>query len=155
MTIINLFKHNSNDEYVEQKKQQFQLEGLYVIIIILVINSLQGLFRNDISSHVLLSIGILLFLIVYYSLRKIFTGIGYPNIESEKKYQKKMKQIRSFAILAFTIFTVINVSNKLLFNSDQSWIDIIAVSIIFLILLFTFEYFSVKKSYEKNKSMEE
>jgi len=70
---------SSNDEYVEQKKTQFKIEALYIIIGLLSLNILQGFITRNLSDHVLLSIGIVYFFVVYDLLRKVFTGLEYPD----------------------------------------------------------------------------
>lgn len=145
--------NQSNDEYVEQKKVQFKVEGLYIILGLLTVNILQGFIRGKMTDHVLLSIGIVYFFLMYYMLRKVFTGVEHPNIASEKRYKKKRKEIIILWLTSFVIFLVANIGHKLLFSPDREWIDILGVSALFLIILFLIEYLSVKKSYQKNQDI--
>lgn len=153
MKLKSLFYKKSNDEYVEQRKTLFKIEGLYIILILLSLNVLQGIIRGDISDHVLLSVGIITFYSIYYLLRKAFTGVEYPNIASQKRYRKKRREVIVLWITSFLIFMIINIGDKLFFHQDRSWIDIFGISTLFLIILFIIEYFSLKKSYEKNKTL--
>lgn len=145
----------SNDEYVDQRKTQFKIEGLYIIIGLLVINILQGIIRGDLADHVLLSIGIVYFFMMYYLLRKVFAGIEHPNIASEKKYKKKRKETIALWLTSFVIFVIVNIGHKLLFSPHREWIDIFGVSALFLLILFLIEYFSVKRSYQKNQEIDD
>jgi|SRR5690625_4526593 len=144
---------SSNDEYVEQKKNQFKIEALYIIIGLLSLNILQGFITGNLSDHVLLSIGIVYFFAVYCLLRKVFTGLEYPDIASEKGYRKKRKQVLISWFTTFIIFVTINIGHKLLFSPEREWIDIIGLSAFFLLFLFLLEYFSVKRSYKKNQEI--
>lgn len=144
---------SSNDEYVEQKKTQFKIEALYIIIGLLSLNILQGFITRNLSDHVLLSIGIVYFFIVYYLLRKVFTGLEYPDVATEKGYQKKRKEVLMLWLASFVIFVIINIGHKLLFNPEKEWIDIIGISGLFLLFLFLIQYFSVKRSYKKNQDI--
>src|SRR5690625_2539435 len=153
MKLKSFFYKKSNDEYVEQKKTQFKIEGLYIILFLLSLNALQGIIRGDASDHVILSIGIIALYSVYYSLRKVFTGLEYPNVASQKRYRKKRKEIVLIWITSFLVFIIANIGDKLFFHQDRNWMDIIGVSSLFIIFLFMIEYFSLKKSYEKNKSL--
>ena len=144
---------SSNDEYVEQKKNQFKIEALYIVLGLLTLNILQGIITGNLSDHVLLSIGIVYFFVVYYLLRKVFTGLEYPNIASEKGYKKKRKEVLMSWLTTFIIFVTLNVGHKLLFSPEREWIDIIGVSALFLLFLFLIEYLSVKKSYKKNQEI--
>lgn len=145
--------HRSNDEYVDQKKIQFKIEGLYIILGLLVINILQGVIRGDLADHVLLSIGIVYFFIMYYLLRVVFTGIEHPDIASEKKYKKKRKETIAISLSSFVIFVTLSIAHKLLFSPQREWFDIIGVPLLFLLIWFLFDYFSVKRSYQKNKEI--
>src|SRR5690625_5253844 len=99
---------SSNDEYVEQKKTQFKIEGLYIILGLLSLNILQGAITGNLSDHVLLSMGIVYFFAVYYLLRKVFTGLEYPDIASEKGYKKKRKEVLKLWLMSFVIFVTLN-----------------------------------------------
>lgn len=144
---------SSNDEYVEQRKTQFKLEGLYIILGVLILNILQGIITGNLSDHVFLSFGIVCFFTVYYLLRKVFTGLEYPDVASEKGYRKKRKEVFALWLTTFIIFVSINIGHKLLFSPEREWIDIIGVSGLFLLFLFLIEYFSVKRSYKKNQEI--
>ena len=143
----------SNDEYVDQRKTQFKIEGLYIVLGLLTLNILQGIITGNLSDHVLLSIGIVYFFVVYYLLRKVFTGLEYPDIASEKGYKKKRNEILLLWLLTFVTFVTVTIGHKLLFSPEREWIDIIGVSALFLLLLFLIEYLSVKKSYKKNQDI--
>src|SRR5690625_2325769 len=114
---------SSNDEYVEQKKNQFKIEALYIIIGLLSLNILQGVITGNLSDHVLLSIGIVYFFAVYYLLRKVFTGLEYPDVATKKGYKKKRKEVLMLWLSTFIIFVIINIGHKLLFNPERGWID--------------------------------
>src|SRR5699024_4632406 len=144
---------SSNDEYVDQKKTQFKIEALYIIIGLLSLNILQGFITGNLSDHVLLSIGIVYFFTVYYLLRKVFTGLEYPDIATEKGYKKKRKEVVMLWLTSFVIFVTINIGHKLIFSPEREWIDIIGLSGLFLLFLFLIEYFSVKRSYKKNQDI--
>lgn len=151
---MNFFQtQGSNDEYVDQKKNQFKIEALYIIIGLLSLNILQGVITGNLSDHVLLSIGIVYFFTVYYLLRKVFTGLEYPDVATEKGYKKKRKDVLMLWLSTFIIFVTINIGHKLLFSPEREWIDIIGLSGFFLLFLFLLEYFSVKRSYKKNQEI--
>jgi purine-cytosine permease-like protein len=144
---------SSNDEYVEQRKTQFKIEGLYIILGVLILNILQGIITGNLADHVLLSFGIVSFFAVYYLLRKVFTGLEYPDIASEKGYKKKRKEVLTLWLTTFVIFVTLNIGQKLLFSPEREWIEIIGLSALFLLFLFLIEYFSVKRSYKKNQDI--
>lgn len=144
---------SSNDEYIEQRKTQFKLEALYIILGLLILNIAQGIITGNLSDHVLLSIGIVYFFTVYYLLRKVFTGLEYPDISSEKGYKKKRKEALTLWLTTFVLFVIANIGQKLLFNPEREWIDIIGISALFLLFLFLIEYFSVRRSYKKNQEI--
>lgn len=151
---MNFFQaQSSNDEYVDQKKTQFKIEALYIIIGLLALNILQGIITGNLSDHVLLSIGIVYFFAVYYLLRKVFTGLEYPDVATEKGYKKKRKEVLMLWLTSFVIFVTINIGHKLIFSPEREWIDIIGLSGLFLLFLFLIEYFSVKRSYKKNQEI--
>lgn len=151
---MNFFQfQSSNDEYVEQRKSQFKIEGLYIILGLLSLNILQGVITGNLADHVLLSIGIVYFFVVYYLLRKVFTGLEYPDVSTEKGYNKKRKEVLMFWLTSFVIFVTINIGHKLLFNPEKEWIDIIGMSGLFLLFLFLIEYFSVNRSFKKNQEI--
>lgn len=153
---FNIFKSDSKDiqdEYIIQKKNQFKIEGLSIILAVLVINVLQGFIRDAVLSHVILSLLILLFFASYYTLRSIFSGIEYPDVASKNKYKQKRKEVTAYVAIAYIIFLTLSIGDKLIFHPNKEWLDIFGVSTIFLILLFLINYFGVKKSYEKNKDI--
>lgn len=153
---MSFFQMNqSNDEYVEQKKVQFKVEGLYIVLGMLIVNILQGFIRGKISDHVLLSLGIVFFFVMYYMLRKALTGVEHPNIASEKRYNKKRKEIIISSLIAFGTFLGGNIIHKLVFSPHREWIDIFAVSALFLVIWFLIDYFSVKRSYQKNQEIDD
>jgi hypothetical protein len=143
----------SNDEYVDKKKLQFRLEALYIIIILLAINVLIGVLTGDYSEHVILSAGILFFFVIYTLLRSIFTGLEYPEVAGKRAYKTKRHEVLVYAGVAGIIFLVINIGDKLFFNTDKSWVDIIVISIIFIMVFFVLNYISVRMSYQKNKDI--
>lgn len=138
---------------ISNKKTQFKLEGLYIILILLSINVLQGLIRGDSSDHVIISIGVIAIFSIYYLLRKVFSGIEYPDIATKRRYRKKRQEVSVLWMASFIIFMIANIVHKIFFQQDRSWIDIIAISSLFLIILYFIDYFSLKKSYKKNKSL--
>src|SRR5690625_1982257 len=144
---------SSNDEYVAQKKAQFKIEGLYIILGFLILNILRGFITGNLSDHVIVSIGIVYFFIIYYLLRKIFTGLEYPNIATEKGYKKKRKEALISLFASFVIFVILNIGDKLFLKPEREWIDIIGLSALFLLFIFLIEFFSVKSSYKKNQDI--
>src|SRR5690554_7246486 len=100
---------SSNDEYVDQKKTQFKIEALYIILGLLSVNILQGFISGNLSDHVFLSIGVVYFFTVYYLLRKVFTGLEYPDVATKKSYKKKRKEVLMLWLSTFIIFVTINI----------------------------------------------
>lgn len=143
----------SNDEYVDKKKLQFRLEALYIIIALLAINGLVGILTGNFSGHVLLSIGIVVFFCTYLLLRFTFNGLDHPDVASKNMYKTKRREVLVYTVISAVIFFMINLGYKLFFKSHSSWIDIIGVSIIFLVIFGIWNYISVKKSYRKNKEI--
>lgn len=154
MNIKSFFQSQvSNDEYVDRKKLQFRLEALYIIIALLSINILIGLITGNYSGHVLLSMCIVFFFTAYTFLRSIFAGVEYPDVASKNTYKTKRREVLMYAVSAGIIFFVLSIGQKLFFNSNKTWTDIIGVGIIFLILYAILNYLSVRKSYKKNKDI--
>ena len=93
------------------------------------------------------------FLSIYITLRSIFTGIEYPEFATKKQYkEEKRKKIYTsikfwfIFIILFTLFKGIPTNSKEIFN-------LIGTATIAAIVLFILNYFSLKKSYEKNKDL--
>lgn len=154
MSIKSFFQSQvSNDEYIDKKKLQFRLEALYIIIALLAINVLIGIITGNYPGHVLLSAGILFFFVMYTLLRSIFTGLEYPEVAGKGTYKTKRHEVLVYAGVAGIIFLAVSIGDKLFVHTDKSWVDIIAISIIFLVLYSILNYISVKKSFQKNKDI--
>lgn len=151
--ILKSDSHNVQDEYIVQRKNQFKIEGLYIILGVLCINVIQGFIRDALSSHVILSLLILLFFASYYMIRGAFSGTEYPNVASRNKYKQKRRELTVYTTITYIIFLALSIGDKFFFHPNKEWLDIFAVSTIFLILLLLINYFSVKKSYEKNQDI--
>src|SRR5690625_7061209 len=86
-------------------------------------------------------------------IRGAFTGTEYPNVASRNKYKQKRRELTVYTTITYIIFLALSIGDKFFFHPNKEWLDIFAVSTIFLILLLLINYFSVKKSYEKNQDI--
>lgn len=150
---MKFLQSDSNDEYVDSQKDAFKIETLYIVLLIAAVDVLQGMIRGTFPDHVILS-GILLFIaVLYYTLRSTFSGIEHPNVATKKSYNKQRKVLRLSMFSMFVIYLTLNIGHKLLFNSNDSWFEIFAISILFIILFFALEMIGLKTSYKKNREI--
>ncbi|MDT8974718.1 DUF6773 family protein [Paenibacillus sp. chi10] len=145
--------NQSNDEYVIQKKNKFKIEALYLIIGLLLLNGIRGILMGDYSENVLMSLGIVFFYAIYFMLRYIFTGLEYRDVTTDRGYRKKRREVLMISLSAFGIFFIVTIGQKLLFRPDKPWMDVIGPSVLFLIILAAGNYFSLRRSYAKNKEI--
>ncbi len=153
MINLSFLQANSNDEYVDSQKNKFKIETLYIVLLVAAVDLLQGMIRGEMSEHVILSGILLVIAILYYTLRSTFSGIEHPNVATKKSYKKQRRAVRTSILTMFVMYLTFSIGNKLLFSPDQSWVEIFAISIVFIILFFTLEMVSLKKSYKKNREI--
>src|SRR5699024_3785858 len=106
----------------------------------------------DISGDIiaLISFG---FLLTYIVLRYSFTGIEYPEVATEKRYQKEKRSKIYFSIYFWIVFGIINtISNSIPANLEEI-LDIVGPATIAAVFFFVLNYLSLKKSYRKNKDL--
>lgn len=142
------------DEYREKRLLYFIAEAVFILGIFLFIYLIfeSYITKMNISGDMLALFSVV-FLSIYITLRSIFTGIEYPEFATKKQYkEEKRKKIYTsikfwfIFIILFTLFKGIPTNSKEIFN-------LIGTATIAAIVLFILNYFSLKKSYEKNKDL--
>src|SRR5699024_11536201 len=113
--ILKSDSHNVQDEYIVLRKNQFKIEGLYIILGVICINVIQGFIRDALSSHVILSLLILLFFASYYMIRGAFSGTEYPNVASRNKYKQKRRELTVYTSINYIIFLALIIGDIIFF----------------------------------------
>ncbi|MEN1968680.1 hypothetical protein WMZ97_11480 [Lentibacillus sp. N15] len=143
-----------NDEYREKRLLYFIAEAVFIlgafIVVYLLIGSFTAVINMSADTLGLLSIG---FLIMYITLRYSFTGIEYPNITTHKRYKREIRSKIFYSINFWIIFVVIYTISKGIPSNLKETLDIVGPGTLAAIFLFILHYFSLKKSYKKNKEL--
>jgi amino acid transporter len=145
-----------SDEYKEKNILYFLAESSIILVVLcmsfLVINRFSSL--NELSGNLL--IGVLLGVMVIYTfLRYIFSGVEYTNIFSGKEYKKEIKNIFLQSFKFVFIFLILYLIFFGVPGEQEDWIDIIGLSILIIFFMSLINYISLKRSYKKNKELEE
>lgn len=141
------------DEYREKKILYFLSEGAIILLIyltaIFIINKYISYFQIDLEFS--LFTGIWVFL-GYVFIRYIISGMEYTDISTEQDYNKKLK-VTFVKSVGFVVIFVLLYIVFMLPSSVNEWFDMIGVSFIAGLILFSLDYISLKKSYRKNKDL--
>lgn len=141
------------DEYREKKILYFLSEGSIILLMylttIFIINKYIPYFQIDLEF--LLFSGIWIFL-GYVFIRYIISGMEYTDVSTEQDYNRKLK-VAFVKSVGFVVLFVLLSIVFMLASSVNEWFDIIGVSFIGGLILFSFDYISLKKSYKKNKDL--
>lgn len=141
------------DEYREKKILYFLSEGAIILLIyltaIFIINKYISYFQIDLEFS--LFTGIWVFL-GYVFIRYIISGMEYTDISTEQDYNKKLK-VTFVKSVGFIVIFVLLYTVFMLPSSVNEWFDMIGISFIGGLILFSLDYISLKKSYRKNKDL--
>lgn len=141
------------DEYREKKTLYFLSEGSIILLIYLIalfiINKYISYFHIDLEFS--LFSGIWVFL-GYVFIRYITSGMEYTDISTEQDFKRKLK-VSFIKSVGFVVIFILLYIVFMLPSSVIEWSDVIAVSLIGGLILFSFDYISLKKSYKKNKEL--
>lgn len=141
------------DEYREKKILYFLSEGAIILLIyltaIFIINKYISYFQIDLEFS--LFTGIWVFL-GYVFIRYIISGMEYTDISTEQDYNKKLK-VTFVKSVGFVVIFVLLYTVFMLPSSVNEWFDMIGISFIGGLILFSLDYISLKKSYRKNKDL--
>jgi hypothetical protein len=142
-----------DDEYREKRMLYFLAEGavillLYVIGVFIVHRYIPVI---PIDLEFALFIAIWLF-VGYVFLRYVISGMEHTDITTKTEYKQQLKVITVKSVGFVVIFNLA----YLLFITPSTlgeWGELVAVSIVGGIILFTLDYTSLAKSYKKNKEL--
>ena len=142
------------DEYREKRLLYFIAEAVFILgvslfLYLMVESFIVGMDMPG-DRMALLCIG---FLITYTTLRSTLTGIEYPDVASEKRYQKE-KRLKIYSTIHFwIIFLFISILFKGIPSNLEETFDIVGSATFAAIFFFILNYLSLKKSYKKNKDL--
>lgn len=144
----------SKDEYREKRFLYFVAESVFILGILLflylIIDSLFIDLNVPGNMMALLSLG---FLSIYILLRSTLTGIEYPEVATERRYKEEKRSKVYGAIRFWIIFIIVYGIFKGVPSNLQEAFSIVGVATLAAIFLFILNYFSLKKSYSKNKHL--
>lgn len=140
-----------DDEYKEKKLLFFIAEGATILILYLIAMSISSQFFQ-ISAKPTIVIAICIFVFYVFS-RYILSGIEYTDIATKGDYKKQLRVTRIKSIGFVVLFLSLQVLFANFPSNLNEWVDIIGLSVSGGIVLFIFEYLSIKRSYEKNKDL--
>lgn len=142
-----------NDEYREKKALYFLSEGSVVLLLFL-----SGIFIIDkyvqsLQIDIELSLFIAIWLFIgYVFLRYILAGMEYTDVSTERAYKRQLKVVLTKSFGFVIIFNLVYFV-FMLPNLNSEWFEIIAISVIGALILFSLDYISLKKSYKKNREL--
>ena len=142
------------DEYKERQMLIFLAEAAVIqVVLVLVLFGISQLIL-PLPSKLMLVI-CLFSIILYAGIRYIFAGIEYPDIGTEKEYQKQIKALRGKSIGFAVLYIVLSVMLQLFgfFDGSVNTLDFFIISIIAAVFLFGTQYVSLRKSYLKNRDL--
>lgn len=142
------------DEYREKRFLYFIAEAAFILGVLLFLYLIIGSFITEMNipsgMMALFSFG---FLVTYITLRSTLTGVEYPEIATEKRY-KKEKQSKIYSSISFwIIFIIVYILLKGVPSNLEEIFDIVGPATLTALLFFILNYFSLKKSYRKNKDL--
>jgi len=150
-----LSKMLPKDEYKEKKMVYFLAESAVIFMFILstsFILSSFNIFNRSLSIGVvsLIALG---FFITYILIRYIISGIEHTEIVTEIEYKKKRK-----AILQSSLFIMIGLIVAYAIvdgfpSTIKESLYLVIPAFLIALLIFFIEFISLKKSYNKNKSL--
>ncbi|GAA0301785.1 putative membrane-anchored protein [Gracilibacillus halotolerans] len=139
------------DEYKEKKLLYFISEGATIVILYLIVMFIMSNFFQ-ISAKPTIVIAICIFGFYVFS-RYILSGIEYTDIATKVDYKKQLRVTRIKSIGFVVLFLSLQVLFVNFPTNLNEWVDIIGMSVSGGVVLFIFEYISLKRSYEKNKDL--
>lgn len=143
-----------DDEYKDQKMVYFFAEASLILFAVLAaLFCTVRLFPNwNVGAELALGICIVTFL-VYVGARYIFSGIEYTEIATEKAYKKEKKRISLKSLSFVIIFLVLYLLFYGIPDTGAKGIEILVVVLLGGFFMFFTSYFSLKRSYKKNKDI--
>jgi uncharacterized membrane-anchored protein len=139
------------DEYKEKRLLYFISEGAIIQFISSIVMIICNKFINlGIETILLTCIAIFLF---YVSGRYIMSGIEYTDVATKKAYTKELKVI-SIRTVTFVMLYMVVSFLFIGFPADSSdWLDTLGLLLSIGIVMFFFNYISLKRSYKKNREL--
>nr|WP_289039169.1 hypothetical protein [uncultured Allobacillus sp.] len=133
------------DEYKRQRILLFIAEGGVLLLLFQFLSLLIGSFEYGLIQ--LISIGIFVF---YGTIRYIFSGIEYTEVDTEKAYKKERKNIVKKSLGFGVIFTGLN-----FLVQDEGFLIIepIIMGLFATLFFFLFSWLSLKRSFNKNREL--
>lgn len=146
----------SQDEYKRLSTLYFLAESAVILLFVLICLTITQLFFYDLSGGFdILLLCATFFLIVYPTTRYVLSGMEHDDVIDQSTYKKRRKkgivQTLGTGVMMFIFLLLLN-----LFRSEP--IDILSLIIIPSFFTFFFGLLtivSLKKSYNKNKDLEE
>ncbi|MCY8235539.1 DUF3278 domain-containing protein [Priestia endophytica] len=143
-----------NDEYKRNRLVYFLAESSVVLAICLIlsfcVNNLFPKLNFDTDFILIINIGIF---IIYLLLRYICSGIEYTNVSTRQEFALQRRNIIVKSITFVIVFFVFYLAVIGIPRVQFSWLEIILTPLIATFFFFLINYFSLKRSYKKNKQL--
>ncbi|MEW9677913.1 hypothetical protein ABRT01_17450 [Lentibacillus sp. L22] len=144
------------DEYKRTRILYFMAETTFLTVVILLLFGLIKYILNFSHLDADLLIMIVPFLMMAYAyFRYIFSGIEHTEVSNKQDYKKERRIVIKRSLLVGIIFFIIFLIVKGIPTSYVEGLDLIVPSVIFTILYFLFDLFSLKRSTMKNKELDD
>lgn len=134
------------DEYQRDKMLQFYAEAAMLTFLSLFVLLLYNYYIGITTRNTLLLLMVIF--LAYILVRYILSGMEYTDVTTEKRYKKKLKEIRmhiaTFFILMFIYYFIIGFESL-----DGGWFFVLILGV----LIFIIQFISLKRSYKKNREL--
>lgn len=143
-----------NDEYREKKILYFLSEGAIILLLFIIGGFITNRYFLDfqIDLDLFLIISVFIFL-AYVFIRYLISGMEYTDVVSKQTYKKELKAILTKSFGFVVIFSLFYTIIQGFPRNINEWIEILGISLIAGIILFLFNYISLKKSYKNNRDL--
>lgn len=144
----------TGDEYIEKKMTQFFSEAGTIVAAILFLDMIiRGLILGrPASEYIISAIGFAVYA-GWILLRYLLSGFEYPEIAGQSAYRKKRKEIAALSLASGLIFAILTLIFIGMPEHLDSWVDFIAMVMLFVFIHFLINFISLRKSFRKNQDL--
>lgn len=144
------------EEYKRLRVLYFMAETTFLTVVILLLFGLMKYILNfpALDTEFVVLLGPFL-MMAYAYFRYILSGIEHTEVSNEREYKKARRIVVKRSLLVGVIFFVLNFIVKGIPTNYEDGIELIALTILFTLFYFLFDFVSLKRSYKKNGELDD
>lgn len=141
------------DEHKRARILYFMAEATFLSVgILLLVGTFKYVFNFVFDTEIFVMLGPFV-MMAYVYLRYIFSGIEFTEVMSKGEYKQQRHVVVKRALAVGILFFLLSLFIKGIPTNSEELIDSLAISIIFSIFYFLFDFISLKRSFEKNRAL--